>query len=167
MKKFTLLGRQKFESNLEAMFGNISSAQYCLSKLRPKVRTYLLAVAAGEAIHPEIVRMQMGTFVKSAVLRAQVFTIPTKVDGLRIQSTEVHIGAPGVGKGLGCKWRDKIMASSIQMASDYLTTQSRNILSGHAADGDVAGNNDANIQGALDERGAHAVNNDANIQVEF
>ena len=40
--------------------------------LRSNVRSFLLAVTEGEAIHPEIVRMEMGVFVKSAVLRAQV-----------------------------------------------------------------------------------------------
>ena len=42
----------------------------------------------------------MGIFVKSAVLRAEVFIIPTKNEGLRMQSSEVHIGAPGVGNRL-------------------------------------------------------------------
>ena len=91
MKKFNTLGRQKLESSLEDIFGNISTAQYCLSKLRPKVRTFLVRITAGESIHPEIVRMQIGVFVKSAVLRAEVFTMPEKKDGLRLQSSEVHI----------------------------------------------------------------------------
>ena len=102
MRKFTTVGRHKFESSLVEIFGDISTAQYCLSKLRPKVRTFLLKIAAGESIHPEIVRMQMAVFVKSASLRAEVFTMPSKTVGLRVQSSEVHIGAPGVGKGLGC-----------------------------------------------------------------
>ena len=74
-----------------------------MSKLRAKVRTFLLRIAAGESVHPEVIRMQLGVFVKSAAaLRAEVFTIPSKVKGLRLQSSEVHIGVPGVGKGLGC-----------------------------------------------------------------
>ena len=62
----------------------------------------MLAVAAGDAIHPEIVRMQLGVFVKSAVLNAEVYTMPEKECGLRVQSSEVHIAVPGVGKGMGC-----------------------------------------------------------------
>ena len=141
MRKFSMLGRQKLESSLEDIFGNISTVQYCLSKLRSKVRTFLLRIAAGESVHPEIVRMQMGIFVKSAVLRAEVFTMPTKSEGLRMQSSEVHIGAPGVGKGLGCAWGNKIMRSSRQMASDYLRTQSKLILNVDQGHGPEAGNN--------------------------
>ena len=75
MTKFTAVGRQKLEASLVEIFGEISTAQYCLMKVRPKVRTFLLKVAAGESIHPEIVRMQLGVFVKSAILRAEVFVI--------------------------------------------------------------------------------------------
>ena len=78
MRQFSMLGRQKLESSLVDIFGNISTVQYCLSKLRPKLSTFLLRIAAGESVHPEIVRMQMGIFVKSAVLRAEVFTILEK-----------------------------------------------------------------------------------------
>ena len=74
-----------------------------MRSLRPNIRKVLLAVAAGESVHPEVIRMQLGVFVKSAAaLRAEVFTIPSKVKGLRLQSSEVHIGVPGVGKCLGC-----------------------------------------------------------------
>ena len=66
MSKFTTVGRHKFESSLVEIFGDISTAQYCLSKLRPKVRTFLLKIAGGESIHHKIVRMQMGVFIKSA-----------------------------------------------------------------------------------------------------
>ena len=59
-------------------------------------------MAAGEAIHPEIVRMQLGVFVKSAILNAEVYTMLEKECGLRVQSSEVHIAGPGVGKGMGC-----------------------------------------------------------------
>lgn len=89
-KKFSSLGRQKFETSLEKLHGDKSSAEFALLKLRPKLRSFLLAIAAGEAIHPELVRMQMGVFVKSAVLRAEVFVIPCKEDGLRLQSSEIH-----------------------------------------------------------------------------
>ena len=69
VKKFSPLGRQKLKSSLADIFGGRSCVQYCISKLRPKVGTFLLAVAASEAIHPEIVRMQIGVFVKSAVMK--------------------------------------------------------------------------------------------------
>ena len=36
--------------------------------------------------------MQLGVFVKSAALCATVYTIPSKEKGLRLQSSEVHIG---------------------------------------------------------------------------
>ena len=101
-QKFTPVGRQKFEIALEKIHGEKSSAEYPQTYLRPNIRSLLLAVAAGEAIHPEIVRMQLGVFVKSGVLNGEVFTIPTKQTGLRIQSSEVLIAVPGVGKGLGC-----------------------------------------------------------------
>ena len=100
--KFSSLGRQNFESPLENIHDVTSSAEFALLKVRPALRSFLLSVAAGESIHPELVRMQMGVFVKSAVLRAQVFVIPCKDDGLRLQSSEIHIAAPGVGKGLAC-----------------------------------------------------------------
>lgn len=118
VRKFSPLGRQKFEESLEKLHGNFSSAEFALRYLRPKMRRLLVAIAAGEAIHPEIVRMQLGIFVKSAVLRAEVYTIPTKLRGLRIQSSEVHIGVPGVGKGLGCSWADMILEKSKKMAKE-------------------------------------------------
>ena len=101
-QKFTPVGRQKFELALEKVHGEKSSAEFSISYLRPNIRSFLLAVAAGEGVNPEIVRMQLGAFVKSGVLNAEVFTIPTKQRGLRVQSSEVHIGVPGVGKGMGC-----------------------------------------------------------------
>ena len=70
--KFTPLARQCFEEGLQKLYADVPSVQRSLMSLRPNVRSFLLAVCAGEAIHPEIVRMQMGVFVKSAVLRAQV-----------------------------------------------------------------------------------------------
>ena len=99
-RKFTPVGRQKFEIALGKINGEKSSAEYSLTYLRSNIRSFLLAIAADEAIHPEIVRMQMGVFVKSGLLNAEVFAIPTKQTGLRIQSSEVHIAVPGVGKGM-------------------------------------------------------------------
>ena len=66
-KKFSSLGRQNFESSLENIHGKISSAEFALVKLRLTVKSFFLAVSAGEAIHPELVKMQMAVFVKSAV----------------------------------------------------------------------------------------------------
>ena len=100
--KFTNLGRRTFERNLENICRDQPSAKYSLINLRPKLRSLILKIAAGERIHPEIIRTWLGVFVKSAVLRAEVFTIPTKEEGLRTQSSEVHIACSGVGKGLGC-----------------------------------------------------------------
>ena len=45
--------------------------------------------------------MQLGVFVKSAALRAEVFSITSKAEGLRLQSSEILVASPGVGKGLG------------------------------------------------------------------
>ena len=134
-----MVGRHKLEASLVDIFGDTSTAQYSLSKVRSKVRTFLLKIAAGEYIHPEIVRMQMGVFVKSAILRAEVFTIPSKTVGLRVQSSEVHIGAPGVGKGMGCAWGDMIMSKSRDMASEYLKVQSKLILEGDHGENQEAG----------------------------
>ena len=70
------------------------SAKFFKLKLRPKLRTLILTIASGERIRPEIVRMQLGNFVKVLVLRAAV------AEGLRVQSSEIHVGVPGVGKGV-------------------------------------------------------------------
>ena len=71
-RKFTPLARQRFEEGLQKLHADVLSVQGSPMGLRPNIRSFLLAVTAGEAIHPEIVRMQMGVFVKSAVLRAEV-----------------------------------------------------------------------------------------------
>ena len=81
------------------------SAKFFKLKLRPKLRTLILTIASGERIRPEIVRMQLGNFVKVLVLRAAVFTIPSKAEGLRVQSSEIHVGVPGVGKGVIFKFQ--------------------------------------------------------------
>ena len=92
MVKFSCLGRQKLEEALEKIHGDMSSVEYVLRNLRPNIRKAIIAITAGEAVHPEVVRMQLGVFVKSAALRATVYTIPSKEKGLRLQSSEVHIG---------------------------------------------------------------------------
>ena len=86
--KFSCLGRQKLEETLEMIHGDIS-VEYVLRNLRPNIRKVIIAITAGEAVHPEVVRMQLGVFVKSAALRATVYTIPSKEKGLRLQSSEV------------------------------------------------------------------------------
>ena len=91
MVKFSCQGRQKLEETLEMTHGDIS-VEYVLRNLRPNIRKVIIAITAGEAVHPEVVRMQLGVFVKSAALRATVYTIPSKEKGLRLQSSEVHIG---------------------------------------------------------------------------
>ena len=100
-RKFSPLGRHKLEEGLASLAKPLTSAHYAVQHLRPALRLLLLAVTAGECIHPEIVRMQLGVFVKSAALRAEVFSIPSKKEGLRMQSSEILIASPGVGKGLG------------------------------------------------------------------
>ena len=67
--------------------------------LRPKIRTLLLRVSAGERIPPEFVRIALSGCLKVAVLKALVNTIPSKAKGLRVQTTDIVLGEPGVGKG--------------------------------------------------------------------
>ena len=59
----------------------------------------LLKIAAGERITPEYVRVVLSGCLKVAALRAVVFTIPSKSRGLRVQTTDIILGEPGVGKG--------------------------------------------------------------------
>ena len=49
----------------------------------------------------EYMRLNLTSCVKVACLKAVVYTIPSKKDGLRIQSSDVLLGDPGLGKGLG------------------------------------------------------------------
>ena len=81
--------RQKLEEKLEMIHGDIL-VEYVLRNLRPNIS--IIAITVGEAVHPEVVRMQLGVFVKFAALRATVYTIPCKEKGLRLLSSEVHIG---------------------------------------------------------------------------
>ena len=98
--KFYPIGRQVFETQLVKVREGNPSAKWPLLKLRPRLRSILITIASGEAIPPEIIWMQLGVFFKSAALRAEVFTIAAKKHGLRLQSSEIHIGPPGYGKGL-------------------------------------------------------------------
>ena len=74
-------------------------ATYSLKYLRPIVRGLLLAIAAGERIPPEFVRVTLAGCLKVGALKSVVYTIPSKQDGLRIQCSDIILGEPGVGKG--------------------------------------------------------------------
>ena len=67
--------------------------------LRPSVRAVLLKVAGGEGIPPEFVRVLLAGCLKVGALNAAVFTMPSKSRGLRIQTSDIILGEPGVGKG--------------------------------------------------------------------
>ena len=67
--------------------------------LRPSVRAVLLKVAAGERFPPEFVRVVLSGCLKVGSLNATVYTIPSKSKGLRIQTSAIILGEPGVGKG--------------------------------------------------------------------
>ena len=72
--------------------------------------------------------MNISSCVKAACLKAVVFTIPSKEDGLRIQSTDVFLGDPGLGKGLGWEWRERLLKSSKAMLLDYADQQYRDAM---------------------------------------
>ena len=57
-----------------------------------------MKITAGERILPEYVRAVLSGFMKIAALKAVVYTIPSKAKGLRIQTTDIILGEPGVGK---------------------------------------------------------------------
>ena len=101
VSKFSNVGRVHFTGNLKAIAEDRCSARFSVEYLRPKVRSVLLKVAGGEGVHPEFVRVNLSACVKLACLRAVVYTIPTKSKGLRVQSSDVILGEPGLGKGLG------------------------------------------------------------------
>ena len=63
------------------------------------MRALLIKVAGGERIPPEFIRVALAGCLKVACLRAVVKTIPTKEKGLRIQTSDIVFGEPGVGKG--------------------------------------------------------------------
>ena len=99
--KFSNIGRANFNESLKAIAKDSSSARFSVEYLRPMVRCVLLKVAGGEGVHPEFVRVNLSSCVKLACLRAVVYTIPTKAKGLRVQSSDVVLGEPGLGKGMG------------------------------------------------------------------
>ena len=124
-KKFSNVGRGRFSDTLRGMRNNISSARFSLQPLRPRVRAALLRIAAGERIHPEIVRINLASCVKAACLKAVVFTMPSKQKGLRMQSSDIFLGDPGLGKGLGAEWREDLLFSSKRMLQDYADSEIR------------------------------------------
>ena len=48
---------------------------------------------------PEFVRIALSGCLKVAVLKGLVNTIISKAKGLRVQTTDIVLGEPGVGKG--------------------------------------------------------------------
>ena len=91
--------------------------------LRPAVRALLLKIACGERIPPEFVRIVLAGCLKGASLRAVVKTIPTKEKGLRIQTSDIILGEPGVGKGQSFQWRDDLIDEVKKMLLEYADTQ--------------------------------------------
>ena len=123
--KFSPVGRKHFKNSLASIDGDKNSCYKSLEPYRPCVRAVLLQVAAGEGIHPEFVRVNLAGCVKSAALRATVYTIPTKSKGLRIQSSDVVLGEPGIGKGLGYQWRDDLLESTKALMMEYAQEELR------------------------------------------
>jgi len=126
VSKFSNFGRVHFTGNLKAIAEDCCSARFSVQYLRPKVRSVLLKVAGGEGVHPEFVRVNLSACVKLACLRAVVYTIPTKTKGLRVQSSDVILGAPGLGKGLGSQWRDDLVVPIKKLLLRYAEDELRN-----------------------------------------
>ena len=63
------------------------------------MRAVLLKVAGGERIPPDFVLVVLAGCLKVGALNVTVFTIPGKSRGLRIQTSDIILGEPGVGKG--------------------------------------------------------------------
>ena len=97
--KFSGVGRQRLADACVKLRKQDCCAKYSVKYLRPTVRALLLKVAAGERIPPEFVRVALTGCLKVAVLKAVVNTIPSKDKGLRIQTSDIVFGEPGVGKG--------------------------------------------------------------------
>ena len=66
--------------------------------------------------------------LKLAALKTVVFTIPSKERGLRIQSSDIILGEPGVGKGQAFQWRDDIMEDTKKMLLKYANDEMKNYL---------------------------------------
>ena len=122
-KRFSNVGRAHFSDALRAIRKDMSSARFSLQYLRLRVRAALLRIAAGERIHPEIVKLNLSSCVKTACLKAVVFTMPSKKEGLRMQCSDVFLGDPGLGKGLGAEWREDLLMSCKRMLQDYADSE--------------------------------------------
>ena len=139
-KKIFNIGRTHFSDGLVSIRKDISSARFSLQYLRPRIRAVLLQIAAGERIHPEIVRINLSSCVKLACLKAVVFTIPSKKKGLRMQTSDVFFGDPGLGKGLGFEWREDLLKQCKRMMMDYAEAEKRDskiLLIGPLNEGEV------------------------------
>ena len=66
----------------------------------------ILKICAGERILSEYVRVVLSGCMKVAALKAVVYTIPSKAKGLRVQTSDIILGEPGVGKNQSFQWRD-------------------------------------------------------------
>ena len=97
--KLSCVGRSHLGESLRRIRNNEASAKYAVQHLRPSVRSVILSISAGERIPPEYVRVVLSGCLKLGALKTVVFTIPSKARGLRIQSSDVILDEPGVGKG--------------------------------------------------------------------
>ena len=117
--KFSAIGR----SHLAESFSEIRQGELCTKQsvqyLRPKVRAVLLKIAGGERIPPEFIRIVLSGCLKVGSLKADVFTIPSKAEGLRIQTSDIILGEPGVGKGQAFQQRDSLLSDVKKMLLKY------------------------------------------------
>ena len=127
--KFSTIGRHQFAKSLNSLLGEHSSARHAVQYLRPRVRQVLLRLAGGEGIHPEIGRIILSSCVKVGALRAEIYTKPKKQDGLRIQSSEVFLGEPGIRKGLGSLQRDNMLEPIKRKLLAYADAEMKKYLS--------------------------------------
>ena len=91
--------RKHLADCLNSMLGNITLAEYSIKYPRPIVRGMILNISSGERILPEFIRVVLSGCLKAAALKAVVHTIFSKAKGLRIQSSDIILGEPCVGKG--------------------------------------------------------------------
>ena len=97
--KFNGVGRCHLQDSFRKLRGDEPCAKWSLKYLRPSVRALIMKVTAGVRFPPELIRIVLSGCVKVAALRSVVYTIPTKAEGLRIQTSDIILGEPGVGKG--------------------------------------------------------------------
>ena len=97
--RLSFVSRVHLAESLSSMRDDNSSAKYSVQYLRPSVRGVILNISARERIPPEYARAVLAGCLKLGALKTVVFTIPTKDRGLRIQSSDILFGEPGVGKG--------------------------------------------------------------------